>query len=366
LTVNSDTSASAINVNAGIIEGFFGKPWDWLARLSTTDFLRDWGYQFYVYAPKADPFLRTRWREPMPEETFRHLLELSVRGAANGVSIGVGLTPFEIYLNYDADAQAALRAKVRQINETGVGVLCILFDDMRGDITGLANLQAHVIADICAWSSAQQFIVCPTYYSYDPRLTREFGPPPKQYLRDIGRAIDPQVGIFWTGEKIISDRYPAEHLSDVATELRRKPFIWDNSISNDSKVRTNHLYLDPSARGWGLPVDLVAGIAINPMNQAYLSRIALCGFRRLFGAESSDEAESTMTDCCQRLCGPAFAAQLQEDGRLIQQTGLSKMNADTRLGLLARYEPAVSNPYAQEIAAWLRNDYEFDPQCLTT
>jgi hyaluronoglucosaminidase len=29
------------------------------------DFLRDYGYQFYVYAPKADPFLRRRWRDPM-------------------------------------------------------------------------------------------------------------------------------------------------------------------------------------------------------------------------------------------------------------------------------------------------------------
>jgi hypothetical protein len=117
-------------IRCGVIEGFFGKPWDWPARLSGIDFLRDLGFQFYIYAPKADAFLRRRWREPMPEETLRHLSELSVRGAANGVCIGVGLTPFEIYLNYDADAQTALRSKVHQINDTGTDVLCILFDDM--------------------------------------------------------------------------------------------------------------------------------------------------------------------------------------------------------------------------------------------
>src|SRR5882672_7710613 len=120
-----------MTVRFGVIEGFFGRPWDWSARLSCVDFLRDLGCQFYVYAPGADPYLRRRWREPMPEETLRHLSELRLRGTANGISLGVGLTPFEIYLNYDVDARTSLRTKVRQINETGAQLLCILFDDMR-------------------------------------------------------------------------------------------------------------------------------------------------------------------------------------------------------------------------------------------
>lgn len=55
----------------------------------------------------------------MPEETLRHLSELT-HSEANGVCIGVGLTPFEIYLNCDGDAQALLRSKVRQINQSSV------------------------------------------------------------------------------------------------------------------------------------------------------------------------------------------------------------------------------------------------------
>ena len=98
-------------MNTGIIEGFFGKPWEWSARETCIDFLRDWGYQFYIYAPKADPFLRRRWREPMPEATLRHLSELAARGVASGISIGTGLTPFEIYMNYDASARTLLTPK---------------------------------------------------------------------------------------------------------------------------------------------------------------------------------------------------------------------------------------------------------------
>ena len=50
---------------AGVIEGFFGRSWDWPARHSCADFLRHHGYQFYIYAPKSDPYLRRRWREPI-------------------------------------------------------------------------------------------------------------------------------------------------------------------------------------------------------------------------------------------------------------------------------------------------------------
>jgi len=129
-----------IEFKAGVIEGFFGKPWSWAARLSDADFLRDSGFQFYIYAPKSESFLRRRWREPIPPETLQQLSQLSARCRQRGIAFGIGLTPFEIYLDYDASAQAALRSKVSQISQIGVDVLCILFDDMRGDVDGLAEL----------------------------------------------------------------------------------------------------------------------------------------------------------------------------------------------------------------------------------
>jgi hyaluronoglucosaminidase len=354
-----------ITITAGVIEGFFGKPWSWPARLSGADFLRDCGYQFYIYAPKADPFLRRRWREPLPADTVQHLNELSARCRKRGIAFGIGLTPFEIYLNYDAGARRSLEAKVRQINEIGVDTLCILFDDMRGDVDGLSDLQAKVIADVCAWSNAGRFIVCPTYYSYDSRLAREFGPPPKSYLKDFGR-LDPRIDFFWTGEKVISDGYTATHLTEVADDIGRKPFIWDNHISNDSRTRTNHLFLDPSAGSWSLPVEWAAGLAINPMNQPYLSRIALCGYQHLLAAGPGGEGRQALPGICVDLCGEPLAERLLADLDLLQNKGLAGLDADARRRHLDAYAKDESNPYAQEIAAWLRGEYVFDPQCLTT
>jgi len=349
-------------INSGVIEGFFGKPWDWPARQSGVAFLRDCGYEFYIYAPKADPFLRRRWREPMPAQTMQQLSELCSLCRDRQISFGIGLTPFEIYLNYDADTKIALRSKVLQLNEIRPDLLCILFDDMRGDVDDLPALQAQVVSDVSAWSKVNRFVVCPTYYSYDSRLAREFGRPPKTYLRDLGRMLDSSIDVFWTGEKIISDGYSAQHLADVASEIRRKPFIWDNHISNDSKIRTNHLFLDPSSDAWELPAAMVAGVAVNPMNQPHLSRIALCGYQRLL---TYPRAPALLPNACWRLAGASCADRLAADCDLFQLAGLEQLDADTRRGLLGFYGAEKINPYAQEIAAWLRGEYEFDPQCLT-
>lgn len=347
---------------AGVIEGFFGRSWGWPARLDNIDFLSGAGYQFYVYAPKADAFLRRRWREPLPAQTLLHLQELGGQCKERGISLGVGLTPFEIYLDYDAGAQRSLRAKVEQINAVDVPMLCILFDDMRGDLDGLAGLQARIIDDICSWSTAQHFVVCPTYYSLDPRLTRVFGSPPASYLRDLGRLLDPSIDMFWTGEKVISEGYSAAHLLDVAAAMGRKPFIWDNWISNDTKIRTNHLFLDPAVGSWNLAAGEAAGIAINPMNQPYLSRIALRGMQARLkkGAE-----QQSLEAICRDLAGSLFAKRVVADIEVLQSAGLAGLSAEMRRDLLSAYAMDNCNPYAREIAAWLRGEYVFDPQCLT-
>jgi hyaluronoglucosaminidase len=353
---------ASIDIEAGVIEGFFGRDWGWPARLAGIDFLREFGYRLYVYAPKADAYLRRRWREPLPAETLEGLSALGSRCRERGVDFGVGLTPFEIYLDYDAAARLELKSKVLQINETGADTLCILFDDMRGDVADLAQIQSRVIGDVSGWSDADRFIVCPTYYSYDARLAKEFGPPPKTYLEDFGRQVDPAIDFFWTGEKVISHGYSVEHLAEVASVIRRKPFIWDNHSSNDSKIRTNHLYLDPGE--WSLAADYVAGLAVNPMNQPHLSRIALAGYHHLLTAGRG--LSEVFPSICRKLCGDSLGARVAEHAALFKDKRLDELDAPTRAQLLAVYEREAHNAFAAEIAAWLRGEYVFDPQCLTS
>ena len=95
----------------GLIEGFYGRPWTWAERAETVAFLGPRGYGFYLYAPKADPYLRRRWREPHPADTATALAGLADRVRAAGVRFGVGLSPFEAWLDF---GDAAKRRAHRQ------------------------------------------------------------------------------------------------------------------------------------------------------------------------------------------------------------------------------------------------------------
>src|SRR6185437_4451757 len=74
----------AMTVELGIIEGYYGTPWSWDARARVIATLKPHGYAFYIYAPKADAFLRKRWRESHPAESAAALRAVSQRCRAMG------------------------------------------------------------------------------------------------------------------------------------------------------------------------------------------------------------------------------------------------------------------------------------------
>jgi hypothetical protein len=220
-------------MNLGLIEGFYGKPWSFDARMQTVVRLAPHGYQFYIYAPKSDPFLRKRWQEHCPEDAAQALRQLSAHCRAFGVRFGIGLSPFELYWNFDREGGDALRRKLEFLDDIGIDDLAILFDDMRGDLPALARAQLDVIDFAAAHTKATKIIVAPTYYTDDPVLDRFYGPRPDGYLEALGRTLDPAIAIFWTGPEVCSREFTTGHLARVAEQLRRKPLIWDNYPVND-------------------------------------------------------------------------------------------------------------------------------------
>ena len=347
----------------GVVEGFFGRPWSAAARFENMKLLASWGFAFYIYAPKADRYLRRQWRVPMPAEELRQLSLLAGECRQSGLRFGVGLTPYEVHLDYCAEARRALQDKVMQLNAAGVDLLCVLFDDMRGG-SRLAEQQARIVADITGWSSAKAFVVCPTYYSDDPVLEQVFGPAPLNYLQDLGRGLDPAVDVFWTGPQVCSTAYPDRHLATVADRLGRKPVIWDNHVANDGKSRCLHLYLDPWANGWSLTASLTAGLAINPMNPPALSRLplALCG--AMFGNAAGAAEVASFESQVRSMCGTELGSEILRDLDLFQNRGLAAIDPSLRSALVDKYRGFEPVSYAREIAAWLRGEFAFDPNCL--
>jgi hyaluronoglucosaminidase len=341
----------AMSAPLGIVEGYYGKPWNWQARADVIGTLAPYGYRFYFYAPKADAFLRKRWREPHPAELAEQLKALGAYCRSKKVRFGVGLSPFEIYRAFDAQAQSELKAKLSSLDEIGIESLAILFDDMRGDLPRLAEIQVEIMKFVADHTRAKHLAVCPSYYSDDPVLDRFFGRRPERYLEDFGRALDSGVDVFWTGEEVCTREFGIGHLSRVADVLRRKPLLWDNYPVNDGPRMSPFLHLRaftgrPAAIGPHL-----AGHAINPALQPTLSLIpalSLVDSYRLADAYAYGKA---FHDAAEKVLGAELAALVRDDLTFFQDLGRERLG-DWAPRLRKRYE-GIDHPGAHEILAWL-------------
>jgi len=348
----------------GVIEGFYGRSWRWSLREAYAAFLKSQGFGFYIYAPKDDVYLRKKWREPWPKDTVHHLRSLADVYARKGVSWGVGLSPFEIYLNFDGEAKQALKAKVLAINRLKPDIVCVLLDDMKGDVPRLAETQIEVFQFIADLSTASRFILCPTYYSFDPVLERVFGKMPDGYWDVLGKRLDSAADIFWTGPAVCSTAYPESHLIEVQERLGRKPFIWDNYPVNDSKSKSQILQLRAFENRPYQMADYAAGHAVNPMKQGWLSQIPLKTLGDVYALKARYNSKKALNHALDELCGDALGKTLGEDMDLFQDEGLDGIDDAMRQALIQKYKRFVS-PFAEEVVDWLNGHYAFDPACLT-
>lgn len=347
----------------GIIEGYYGAPWTWAERAEQVSFLAPYGYRFFMYAPKADAFLRKRWREEAPADTAGALRELSAHCRAAGVRFGVGLSPYEIWADFGEETKALLARKLTWLDAIGVDDLGILFDDMRGDIDGLAAMQADILHWIADRSKAGRIIACPTYYTDDPILDRIFGQRPADYLQRLGKALDPAIGLFWTGEEVCSAEYSPGHLARVEAELQRKPVLWDNYPVNDGPRMSNYLHIRAMT---GRPAAIGAHLtahAVNPALQPTLSRIPCLSLAASYARGEAYQYGAAFLAAARTVLGDDLAGLLQRHVLLLQSTGLDRIGPDTLAALRERYG-AFDHPAAREVLGFLEGRYRMTREMM--
>ncbi|MAS93726.1 MAG: hyaluronidase [Verrucomicrobiales bacterium] len=350
--------------NLGIIEGFFGRQWSWPARADYAAFLKQHGYNYYIYAPKGDRFLREEWHKPLPDVTLTGLRKIREIYWKAGVAFGIGINLYELHFQYDDKAIQLLENKIRQLNELSPDILAILFDDMKGDLDRIAEIQVDATHRAAAATTAGKVIMCPTYYSDDPKLDQIFGQRPANYLESLGKSLDSSVNVFWTGPEVCSFAYPIDHLKSVAERLGRKPFLWDNYPVNDSAKMCKHLHLRPFV---GRPYQIAlhtAGHAVNPMNQPYLSQIPLATLAERYREKETYDPDKAFQNAVTALCPEPLAAALQEDLPLLHDRGLDQISESEKAQLIARYQ-TFNTPQANEIVEWLNGKYPHAMECLT-
>lgn len=273
----------------GVAEGFYGRPWSPAERRQLFDWMRAWGLNTYLYAPKDDLKHRILWRAPYSGRETTALKALLRDCRARGLSFIYAVAPgLDMIYSRRADARALLR-KASQLVELGCRRFAILFDDIPGGLTradaaafgSLAAAQAfaanHLLAYLRAAAPGADLFFCPTAY-----CGRMSGPPRRsEYLKEIGRRLDPDIRVFWTGPDIVSRTIPVGSLRELRRVLRRRPVLWDNLHANDYDQR--RLFLGPCAgRPPGLRAE-IDGILSNPNRELeanYVPLRTLAGWAR--------------------------------------------------------------------------------------
>ena len=264
----------------GVIEGFYGRDWRRDERLLVFDWMRDAGMNGYIYGPKDDVHIRARWRSPYGAEMLATLADLKAQAAARGLQFWMSLAP-SLDITYSSAAdRAALKARLDQMATIGITDIVLLFDDIPSvlpppDVAHFASFgaaHADVANDVQAHLRplGGSVIFCPTEY-----CGRMAGGDPRQspYLQVLGRNLDPEVAVFWTGPEIVSPTIDAEGLRQVAEVLRRKPMIWDNFHANDYDIR--RIYAGPLGGRDPEVLALVSGWVTNPNNEAEANFVAI-------------------------------------------------------------------------------------------
>jgi hyaluronoglucosaminidase len=247
----------------GIIEGFYGPPWSWDTRRLVCDELSTVGFDTYVYAPKDDPLHRDRWRDPYDDATLTDFAALVDDGT---LRVGFGIAPG---LSIDPDAhgdRAALLAKVEQVLETGVGLVCLALDDLP-PADGLGERHGHLTSWLRdALPAEVELVLVPTHYTGCERTP---------YLDAIARLVPVDVPVAWTGRHVVNDTITAADARAWSDAMDgRRPLLWDNWPVNDA-VMSDRLHTGPlRGREADLP-DHLAGYLANPMPQARASMPAL-------------------------------------------------------------------------------------------
>jgi hypothetical protein len=342
----------------GVIEGYFGRPWPHEERKRVLSRLHELGYAWFHHAPKADPFLRRRWREPHPDAALAQLSDLSAHCRQLGLRFGLGLSPYELYRDFSTAARAAFIAKVRALDAIGIDDLAILFDDTRGDLPDLATREAEIVHTAMANTRASRVLMCPTYYCDDRMLDLVFGVRPPGYLQELGRRLDPRVAVYWTGEEVCTREFGRGHLARVAEALGRKPTLWDNYPVNDGPRMSRFLHLR-GFTGRGTIGDCVAAHAINPALQPQLSLIPAATLGMSYREGSDYRYMAAFRTAARALAGDEFADLLEQDLHALQDRGIDQLDDDDRVRLRERYA-SVTHPMAAEIVRFLDGAYTTD------
>lgn len=294
----------------GIIEGFYGPPWSHQTRLDLIEFMGKYKLNTFVYAPKDDPYHRSRWREPYPQAMKERLGELVAQAERYHVDFVFAISP-GLSIEYGSDSDfERLVEKTDAMWELGVRHFALLLDDIDRELAHAADRErfdndlgaAHAFLvnrynRYLQEKGAAPLIMVPVDYSQ---------PGPTTYRVSLAQHIDRDVLIFWTGIGVVPRTITADEARYITSIFGNELLIWDNYPVND--FQRTRLFLGPLT---GRDPDLayvVAGSAANPMNEGEASKLPLITVASFLWNPQAYDAETVWDEALRRMGGTAYPA----------------------------------------------------------
>ena len=257
----------------GYIEGYYGAILSWKDRKAILNLLPKLNLNSYLYCPKEDAKHRIQWKLDYSVDELNNFKEISELANKNMVNFIFGISPGnEEPIDFDK-----LANKIDIFREIGFKNFCILFDDLLEP--GNPVYQANTLNNCRESFQDCTFYLVPEIYANSLSNSDIFE---NKYLKDLFSNIDDKPNIFWTGKKVISNKYDYEEIKKLEDFYNLNIYICDNFYASDycEPRVTLDKYLPFTGK---IPSD-ISGIMINATGKINLDLLILrlysLGFQR--------------------------------------------------------------------------------------
>lgn len=215
----------------GIIEGTYTGPWTHTQRKEILEFMARYKMNHFVYAPKADDYVRNKWRKLYPEDKIKEFQELIDRAENNFIEFGYVLSPVKSVSYSRESSFNRIVKKYNQMHGLGIKAFGIFFDDILEVLSprdskhffSIAEAHTYITNKVYSYLKSKdkdiKMSFCPTHYS---------GLEETAYLKTVRERLNPQIFVGWTGPDICSYEITSAQAKKFGEIIGRKPSIGDN------------------------------------------------------------------------------------------------------------------------------------------
>lgn len=301
----------------GVVEGFYNDPWPHTQRLKVISFLPSARMNYYLYAPKHDPYHRQLWREPYPPAEMDNFRELISAARAHGVTFNFGISPGLDFNHQDPADLERLKQKLADMAGLGVRAFTLCLDDItdwkKSDARTAAR-QVKLTNEIHRWLQERfpgsELIFVPTIYfcTYEHWVKNKSAY--ADYLKGLA-ALAPEIRVMWTGPgHIFSEKITLESAQSLSRLWDRKILIWDNNPVNDVTLR-HHIIMAPYYGRDPRLSAAVEGVLLNPMFLPHSSLVTVSTAGEFLFDPQGYDPDRAYTRAIERLGGPRGWAALR-------------------------------------------------------